>query len=99
MKKGFTVIEMMFCLVIVIVLMGLVIPNVLDKQELVKDKGCQALVEIINSEIILFQIKYNELPNSIDDLINADPPLIKETQKYCSNGIEIYIQDGQAYAE
>ena len=97
-KNGFTLIEMIFCLSVVLVLFLLVIPNVTRKNTIVKDRGCKAQVEVVNSQILLYEIEHGQLPTSIDDLTSGDQPYLNKEQASCPNGLEIYIEDGQAYA-
>lgn len=56
-KKGFTLIEMIFCISVILVILLLVIPNVTSKNRLVKEKSCDAQIEVVNSQIILYEIK------------------------------------------
>ncbi len=101
MKKsdqGFTMIEVIFCLSVILVILLLVIPNVTNKNNIVKEKSCYAQVEVVNAQIILYQIETGELPSSISQLTSGDKPYLKENQATCPSGSSIYIQDGQAYA-
>ena len=75
-KKGFTLIEMIFCIhcvsirqipplsfemifciSVILVILLLVIPNVTSKNRLVKEKSCDAQIEVVNSQIILYEIE------------------------------------------
>ena len=56
-KKGFTLIEMVFCISVILVILLLVIPNVTSKNRLVKEKSCDAQIEVVNSQIILYEIE------------------------------------------
>lgn len=56
-KKGFTLIEMVFCISVILVILLLVIPNVTSKNRLVKEKSCDAQIEVVNSQIILYEYK------------------------------------------
>ena len=47
-KKGFTLIEMVFCISVILVILLLVIPNVTSKNRLVKEKSCDAQIEVVN---------------------------------------------------
>lgn len=80
------------------VILLLVIPNVTSKNNTVKNKSCDAQVEVVNGQIILYQIENEQLPGSISDLTSGNPPYLKEKQAVCPNGNAIYISDGQAYA-
>ena len=41
-RKGFTLIEMIFCISVILVILLLVIPNVTSKNRVVKEKSCEA---------------------------------------------------------
>ena len=97
--KGFTLIEVIFCISIILVMMMLVIPNITSKNNTIKDKTCGAQLEVINSVILFYEIDNGELPLSIEDLYNGHKTYIKEEQALCPNGKQIYIEDGQAYVE
>lgn len=98
-KDGFTLIEMIFCLSVILVILLLVIPNVTSKNQTVKTKSCDAQVEVVNAQIVLYEIETGELPTSISELTSGNPPYLKEKQAICPNGNPIYIADGQAYAK
>ena len=44
MQKGFTLIELIFCISIILVILLLVIPNVTSKNRVVKEKSCDAQI-------------------------------------------------------
>ena len=98
-KKGFTLSEMIFCISVILVILLLVIPNVTSKNTVVKNKGCEAQVEVVNSQILLYEIENGELPTSISDLTSGSHPYLTEKQGICPNGKSISISDGQAYAD
>ena len=91
-KKGFTLIEMIFCISVILVILLLVIPNVTSKNTVVKNKGCDA-------QILLYEIENGELPTSISDLTGGTHPYLTEKQGICPNGKSISIDDGQAYVD
>lgn len=98
-KKGFTLIEMIFCISVILIILLLVIPNVTSKNAVVKEKGCEAQIEVVNSQILLYEIEKGKLPVSISDLTRGQHPYLTKKQTVCPNGKKISIQDGQAYAE
>lgn len=98
-KKGFTLIEMVFCISVILIILLLVIPNVTSKNNVVKDKGCEAQIEVVNSQILLYEIEHGELPSSVSDLTSGTHPYLTEKQGVCPNGKSISISDGQAYAD
>lgn len=95
--EGFTLIEMVFCISVILVILLLVIPNVTSKNRVIKDKGCEAQIEVVNSQIILYEIEHGSLPTSISDLTSGSHPYLTDKQTTCPNGKNIYISDGQAY--
>ncbi|RHS09571.1 prepilin-type N-terminal cleavage/methylation domain-containing protein [Coprobacillus sp. AF13-15] len=96
-KKGFTLIEMIFCISVILVILLLVIPNVTSKNRLVKEKSCVAQIEVVNSQIILYEIEHGELPTSMSQLTSGSHPYLKEKQAVCPSGLAIRISDGEAY--
>lgn len=97
MKKGFTLVEMLFVLSIIMILMLLVIPQVTTKTASIKEKGCEALIDVIDAQIQLFDINEGHLPTSIHELINKG--YIDEKQSICPDGRSIYISRGQAFCD
>jgi prepilin-type N-terminal cleavage/methylation domain-containing protein len=98
-NKGFTMIEMIFCLSIILVILLLVIPNIAKKNKVVKEKSCEAQIEVVNSQILLYEIETGNLPTAISQLTSGSTPYLKEKQTTCSSGLSIYIENGQAYAK
>lgn len=96
-KQGFTLIELLVVLSIIMMLMLLVIPNVTKKIEGIRNKGSEALIRVINTQIQLYEINKGHLPNSVNDLINDG--YIEKNQSMCPNGKSIHILAGEAYCE
>ncbi len=93
-KTAFTILEMMLVLLVISVILLLIIPNIVGKQAMIKDKGCQAQIEMINAQILLYEIENGEMPGSMQALV--DSGLVTEKQRICANGDAIEIVDGQA---
>ena len=51
-------------------------------------------MEVVNSQILLFELDHNRTPSSISELINEG--YLKEGQNICQGGKEIVIVNGQA---
>lgn len=98
-RHGFTLIEMIFCISVILVILLLVIPNVTSKNSIVKDKGCEAQIEVVNSQIILYEIEKGKLPTSISQLTSGTNPYLTKKQATCPNGKKISIKSGQAYVK
>ena len=98
-EKGFTLVEMIFCLSIIFAILLLVIPNITNKSKVVKDKSCDAQVEVVNSQIILYEIENGKLPTFISQLTQGKTPYLKEKQTVCPSGLKINIDKGQAHVK
>lgn len=96
-RSGFTVLEMMIVLSIVGLLFLITLPNIKQKQAIIERKGCEALVEVVNGQILLYEIENLESPSSISSLIQDG--YLKESQSRCPNGHSIEIRDGEAFEE
>ena len=96
-NRGFTLLEMIIVLAIICLIFLLTLPNIQQKQEIINSKGCEALVEVVNSQILLYKIENDEEVDDIDQLIAAG--YLKEKQARCPDGSLITIVDGQAEAE
>ena len=93
-KNGFTLLEMIIVLAIICLIFVLTLPNIQQKQKIINGKGCEALVEVVNSQILLYKIETDEEVFDIDELIAAG--YLKEKQAKCQDGSSIIIVDGQA---
>lgn len=96
-NKGFTILEMILVLSVISLVFLITLPNIQQKNTIIQSKGCQALVEVVNSQILLYELENLETPLSIDDLIENE--YLKEGQQRCPNGNMITIIDGEAYVE
>ncbi|WP_323615536.1 competence type IV pilus major pilin ComGC [Erysipelothrix rhusiopathiae] len=94
MKQGFTLIEMVLVMTIIAIIFMLTLPNIQKTITMVNRKGCDAQKKIVDAAIMQYKINYDELPTTIDHLINAG--YLRENQYKCFNGEVIQIADGQA---
>ena len=93
-KNGFTVLEMMIVMLVIALLLLITLPNIQQKQTIIRDKASQALLDIVDSQIILYEIDNITTPTSVQELINEG--YLKEGQDRCPNGETVVIVDGQA---
>lgn len=98
-RKGFTMIEMIFSVSIILIILLLVIPNITHKHKVIKEKGCTSQLEVVNSQILLFEVENGRLPTSVSELTSSNPPYLTDKQIVCPNDKKINIKDGQAYVE
>ena len=96
-NRGFTILEMMIVLSIIALVFLLTLPNIQQKEKIIRKKGCEALVEVANAQILLYEVDNLSPPNSMQDLISQG--YLKETQTRCPSGDMIQIQNGEAYAK
>lgn len=96
MRKGFTLLEMMLVLTVIATIFLLTVPNISKVMAIINERACENQIKIIDTAILEFQLKYDVLPSSLEDLISEE--LITEKQGVCRNGKYIYIRDGKAYA-
>lgn len=94
MKRGFTLLEMVIVMAVIVVLFLLTAPNIQNTLSVVNKKGCDAQLKIVDAAILQWQLKHDVVPSSIQQLI--DDGFILERQSMCSDGSAILIVNGQA---
>lgn len=67
-QKGFTLIEMMIVLMIISTLLLITIPNVTKNNSVVKEKGCDALVKLIEAQVQAYEIEKGTAPSNLEAL-------------------------------
>ncbi|OEH92885.1 competence type IV pilus major pilin ComGC [Bacillus solimangrovi] len=67
-ERGFTLIEMLIVLMIISTLLLITVPNITKHNAVVKDKGCSALVKLVEAQVQAYEIEHSEFPDSIADL-------------------------------
>lgn len=92
--NGFTILEMMVVLLVVAVLLMITLPNIQQKEKVIRGKGCDALLEVVNSQIMLYEIENDETPTSVSELVSQG--YLKESQTACPNGETVQIVNGEA---
>lgn len=81
-ENGFTLIEMLIVLMIITVLIILIVPHLSGRSKEVHDKGCDALVSVVQAQVYLYHLEKGKYPTSISSLV---PEYITEDQKTCPN--------------
>ena len=51
--KGFTILEMMIVLSIIALVFLLTLPNIQQKEKIIRDQGCNALQKVVDGQIAL----------------------------------------------
>ena len=73
------------------------LPNIQQKEKIIRNKGCEALLEIVNSQIMLYEIDQLETPTSVQELI--DFGYLKKGQDTCPDHSQVVIENGQAISK
>ncbi|CAM3572911.1 hypothetical protein ERUR111494_00715 [Erysipelothrix urinaevulpis] len=92
--EAFTMMEMILVMSVIVVLFLLTIPNIQSTMTVVNDKGCNAQKKVVDAAILQYKLKYDEIPSSVQQLIEAG--FIRERQAKCHDGKGISVVNGQA---
>ena len=90
-------IRMMIVMLIVALLLLITLPNIQQKEKIIRNKGCEALLEIVNSQIMLYEIDQLETPTNVQELI--DFGYLKKGQDTCPDHSQVVIENGQAISK
>lgn len=90
-EDGFTLVEMLIVLMIISILILLIVPHVSKKSANIHDKGCDALVELVQSQVIAYELDHKKLPERLNDLVSEN--YIEQEHLTCGNGKAIVMND------
>lgn len=85
-EKAFTLIEMLIVLAIISVLIILIVPNLSTKSSEVNEKGCQALIGVVQAQVDAYYLDNGNYPGKLDDLVGD---YITNEQLTCPNQIDL----------
>jgi competence protein ComGC len=88
-EKGFTLIEMMVVLLIISVLLIVTLPNITKSSGVIDEKGCEAFIELVESQAQLFKIENGSYPTDITALATEEYLGTENTS--CPNGETVVI--------
>ncbi|QFT89795.1 ComG operon protein 3 precursor [Bacillus sp. THAF10] len=98
-NRGFTLVEMLLVMMVITVLLLVMIPNVTKNSSMIGDKGCDAMVSMVEAQMQTYRLDYGTPPLSIDDL-NAPEYLEDKFDEAgmlkCPNGKIVIIENGKA---
>lgn len=94
MKKGFTMMEMVLVMTVVVILFLLTVPNIATTLTVVNDKGCDAQRKVVDAAILQYMLKNDKEPGSTSQLVSEG--FLRKKQNFCNDGKEITIVGGQA---
>ncbi|GAB2573476.1 competence type IV pilus major pilin ComGC [Gracilibacillus alcaliphilus] len=81
-EKGFTLIEMLIVLAVISILLILFIPNLANKSDNINTKGCEALLQMAENQVLAYEIDQGKKPTNLDELVREG--YLETTE--CSNG-------------
>lgn len=93
-KKGFTLIEMTIVLFIISLLILIILPNVTSQKKNARHIQGDAMTQVVQTQVDLYENEYNELPKPLDELQDKGYLSDKQVQQANRNGIK--INDGHA---
>lgn len=67
-ERAFTLIEMMIVLLIISILLLVTIPNVTKNNTVAQNKGCEALVNLIEAQVQAYEIEHEKKPDNLEVL-------------------------------
>lgn len=88
-KKGFTLIEMTIVLFIISLLILIILPNVTSQKKNAGHIQGDAMTQVVQTQVDLYENEYNELPKSLDELQDKGYLSDKQVQQANRNGIKI----------
>jgi prepilin-type N-terminal cleavage/methylation domain-containing protein len=87
-EKGFTLIEMMIVLLVISILIMITIPNITTQQKVIRGKGCEAYINMVQAQVEAYKMENNTTINpTIAELHTAG--FIPSTD--CPNGEELLV--------
>ena len=75
-KRGFTLIELMVVIAIIVLLAGIMIPNYIKQMDKAKMAKTRADIEILIKAVNLYRIDSGEFPSSLTDLTSGTHPYL-----------------------
>ncbi|GAB5055055.1 MULTISPECIES: competence type IV pilus major pilin ComGC [Pediococcus] len=93
-KSGFTLIEMTVVLFIISLLILIVLPNIAQQRSNAKTIHGNAMVEVVQTQIDLYENEHQKLPTSLDEL--EEGGYLTEKQVSQAEENHISIKDNKA---
>jgi len=89
-EKGFTLVEMLIVMLVVSILLIITIPNVAKTNEKIQAKGCDAYIQMVQSQVQLYELQENKKVNGFSVLV---PDYLPKENNTCPNGEPLVIVD------
>lgn len=88
-EGGFTLIEMLIVILIISILLLIAVPNMAKNSNVVKEKSCEATIQLLQSQVAAYEVEKGELPadfSVMDDYID---------HWKCPDGQELELDNGK----
>ncbi|MDY7223380.1 competence type IV pilus major pilin ComGC [Halalkalibacterium halodurans] len=89
-QAGFTLVEMMIVLMIISILLLVALPSMTKNNEVAGDKGCEATVKLLQTQVHAYEIDHDRLPTNLDALKREG--YVEHTE--CPNGKKLTLRNG-----
>ncbi len=97
-EKAFTLVEMLIVLLIISLLILLIVPNIAKRSSNIHAKGCEAQVELVQSQVVAYELDHKKKPSSLQTLLAHK--YIEDKHLTCGNGKTIKLRgNGEVYYE
>lgn len=93
-RRGFTLIETVTTLFIVSLLAMLIIPNIANVRQTANKRQSEAMVQMIQGQVALYQEEKHEKAVTYNELITAG--YLTEAQVQSAEAAKIHLQNGHA---
>ena len=87
-QKGFTLVEMLVVLLVVSILLLITVPNVTKHNTVIKDKGCSAMVKMVEAQVQAYELENKKVPTVQELSVEG---YLKDGIPACPNGDIITI--------
>ncbi|MGM0835676.1 MAG: competence type IV pilus major pilin ComGC [Bacillota bacterium] len=87
-EQGFTLVEMLLVMLVITVLLLIMLPNVTKNSGLIGDKGCDALVKMVEAQMQAYRLENDREPSDLQDLNTPDyleDKFAEDDVLYCPN--------------
>ncbi|WP_425348963.1 competence type IV pilus major pilin ComGC [Halalkalibacter urbisdiaboli] len=88
-EKGFTLIEMLVVLMIISILLLIAIPNMTKNNQVASEKGCDATIKLLQTQVHAYEIEKGSPPQQLTDLSGY----VEQTD--CPGNEELDLIDGE----
>ncbi|HLS23850.1 MAG TPA: competence type IV pilus major pilin ComGC [Pseudogracilibacillus sp.] len=97
-EEAFTLVEMLIVLLIISILILLIVPNIAKRSSNIHAQGCDAQVELVQSQVVAYELDHKEKPGSLQTLLSKN--YIEEKHLKCGDGKTIKMRaNGEIYYE